>query len=658
MQVLAHNMLSQFTSRELKTTTNKKTKSTEKLASGYRINRSADDAAGLEISEKLRWQIRGLNKGKNNIQEGISLIKTGEGALSEVHDILQRVRELSLQAYNDTNTEEDRIAIQNEVDDILEEIDRIADSTMFNTKPLLRGNPPETIKITKDMEVEYTVHDESYISLPPWVNVDPNMEPHAAYNQAPGSKDSYMLQTQPDGTIWYYGPKDPPAPGATWYGDTPAGIAAGYTGWDNSISNNASAKVDFSGLKNASTAQQLYENVFLLIGCQIRFPCGTCSSQHQGITFSGSESGLGVDDNAVISDSYGLRYKYQHGNLNLSTTLFTDPQGNTQNGYFSSIKDLLNRHKNNTALTDAQKTAETQALADAIAKDLRNKVFEAMDNSSFNEHFDRVVKAANDPYSVIVYDYRDNVSLTDPTAANSKVITEGRVNIDILTSRIQPGETVDIQKPLHIMAGAVRDSWLPINLPDTSLQKLGLAGYSVAKYSETEIYSESYQAKINDWLINGYKDTVHTKTVTGKHMKFDHMNWVNGEGYPVYKTEPYTATVTVVDRVWQPKPAAQPGDITLLRDYEPSPLWIVDYAIAQVSAARSSFGAEQNRLEHAYSINATSSENSQSAESRIRDADMAEEMVENTKHSILEQAGQSMLAQANQSIQGILSLLS
>ena len=132
MQVLAHNLAAQFTSRQLTMTTDKKTKSSEKLASGYKINRSADDAAGLQISEKMRSQIRGLNQDSENIQDGISLCQVADGALNESHAVLQRMRELSVQAANDTNSDEDRNAIQQEIDQLTKEVDRIANDTSFN----------------------------------------------------------------------------------------------------------------------------------------------------------------------------------------------------------------------------------------------------------------------------------------------------------------------------------------------------------------------------------------------------------------------------------------------------------------------------------------------------------------------------------------------
>src|SRR5690606_30092846 len=115
-------------------------KSIEKLSSGLRINRAGDDAAGLAISEKMRSQIRGLKMAQKNAQDAISLIQTAEGALQEVHAILQRMRELAVQAANDTNTDDDRTALQNEISELIDEIDRIAQYTEFNTKKLLDGS--------------------------------------------------------------------------------------------------------------------------------------------------------------------------------------------------------------------------------------------------------------------------------------------------------------------------------------------------------------------------------------------------------------------------------------------------------------------------------------------------------------------------------------
>ena len=137
--VVQHNLTAMNANRNLSTVTGAQQKSTEKLSSGYRINRAADDAAGLSISEKMRGQIRGLNQASTNAQDGISLIQTAEGALNESHSILQRMNELATQAANDTNTSTDRNALQQEMDQLTSEIDRIRSTTQFNSMNLLDG---------------------------------------------------------------------------------------------------------------------------------------------------------------------------------------------------------------------------------------------------------------------------------------------------------------------------------------------------------------------------------------------------------------------------------------------------------------------------------------------------------------------------------------
>ena len=137
--VVQHNMTAANANRQLGITTSAQAKSSEKLSSGYRINRAGDDAAGLTISEKMRSQIRGLNKASDNAQDGISAIQSAEGALNETHSILQRMNELATQAANDTNTSSDRTAIKKEIDALSSEIDRIATTTQFNTQNLLDG---------------------------------------------------------------------------------------------------------------------------------------------------------------------------------------------------------------------------------------------------------------------------------------------------------------------------------------------------------------------------------------------------------------------------------------------------------------------------------------------------------------------------------------
>lgn len=159
--VVQHNLTAANTNRQLGITTNGLQKSTEKLSSGYKINRAADDAAGLSISEKMRNQIRGLNKASDNAQDGISLVQTAEGALNEVHSMLQRMSELAVQASNGTNAAEDRTALDNEVQQLKTEIKRVGTTTQFNKMDILTGdfssNAEKTLQVGANQDQVITI---------------------------------------------------------------------------------------------------------------------------------------------------------------------------------------------------------------------------------------------------------------------------------------------------------------------------------------------------------------------------------------------------------------------------------------------------------------------------------------------------------------------
>ena len=149
--VVQHNLTAMNSNRMLGVTTGLQAKSSEKLSSGYKINRAADDAAGLSISEKMRKQINGLDRASTNAQDGVSAVQTAEGALTEVHSMLQRMNELAVQAANGTNSADDRQAIQDEIDQLVTEIDRVAETTKFNESYLLKGDAsaPKTASFVK-----------------------------------------------------------------------------------------------------------------------------------------------------------------------------------------------------------------------------------------------------------------------------------------------------------------------------------------------------------------------------------------------------------------------------------------------------------------------------------------------------------------------------
>ena len=159
--VVQHNLRAMNSNRMLGLTQTTQAKSTEKLSSGYKINRAADDAAGLAISEKMRRQVRGLTQASANAQDGISCVQTAEGALNEVHDMLQRMNELAVKAANGTNTDEDRGYIQSEVENLQSEIDRVSATTKFNDQALLDGNFDTTLQVgadnTDDDKIEISI---------------------------------------------------------------------------------------------------------------------------------------------------------------------------------------------------------------------------------------------------------------------------------------------------------------------------------------------------------------------------------------------------------------------------------------------------------------------------------------------------------------------
>lgn len=164
--IINNNMMAMNAHRSMTSVGNAQAKSMEKLSTGQRINRAGDDAAGLSISEKMRAQIRGLNQASRNAQDGISLIQTAEGALDETHAILQRMRELSVQASNDTNTLEDRQAMQDEIDQLATEITRIADTTTFNGMNILDG----TYAATGGQDLNFQIGADSGVVMT--LNID------------------------------------------------------------------------------------------------------------------------------------------------------------------------------------------------------------------------------------------------------------------------------------------------------------------------------------------------------------------------------------------------------------------------------------------------------------------------------------------------------
>ena len=522
--VVQHNMSAMNANRMLSGVSSAQSKSTEKLSSGYRINRAADDAAGLSISEKMRGQIRGLNQASTNAQDGISLIQTAEGALNESHSILQRMRELSVQASNGTETDDDREAVQNEIEQLQSELTRISDTTEFNTMKLLDGSQSGSkvqVSVSKSAESNLKTVDATA-----QVN---KMGAAVAENDGGDSKLSVTVldkngnATTTEVTVSY----DKTAGTFSANGKTLKAV-----GTQN---DKASAKQVGDALKEALEATDFGKNY------DITNDAGTLS-------FTAKEKGSTSD---AILTSY-------NGGATEATTKTAD-----------------------TGTDEYQQIAEGIGVYDGSGN-IEDKIFTVN-----GEKFLYVTDPAKlgDDYKDVNYVKVTGTNAQNADGSDAKTMAaliKSKTGIEAETDKaakttlnLKPSSTAT-GKGIELQIGANEGQTMSFTLDDMSADALGVGGSSVN-------LSTQESAK--------------------------------------------TATTTI------------------------------DAAIKKVSKARGQMGAVQNRLEHTINNLDTASENLQTAESRIRDTDMAEEMVNYSKNSILAQAGQSMLAQANQANQGVLTLL-
>ena len=484
--VVQHNMQAANANRMLGITSGAQAKSTEKLSSGYKINRAADDAAGLTISEKMRKQIRGLDKASSNAQDGVSSVQTAEGALTEVHSMLQRMNELAVQAANGTNSKDtDRKAIQDEIDQLNTEIDRVAETTKFNEIYLLKGD-----------DGEKTV----------------NMKAHDA-----GLKGT--LTDNGDGT-------------ATFKMDT---LNAGDT---------------------------------VSIGGKTYTIGGEAADVTDMLTKAGITDAAG--DKVTIN---GKEYTYCENASDGKTAL-------THKGYYETAPDTANAATANPAYADSAAIAAAQSATISVG----TKSITTIDDTKADGIDD------NDT-SVITKQKAYELAGKELLAANQIGDTEGN-------AEVKNGDKSD----LAYDAGN------------------GTFNIKVGQAKVANTLSFSLHVGADADMTN--KITVDIDTMNSTNLGIKGLNVTDKNG---------TAATYAIDAISD--------------------------AISKVSSQRSALGAVQNRLEHTIDNLDNISENTSSAESRIRDTDMAKEMVNYSKNNILAQAGQSMLAQANQSNQGVLSLL-
>ncbi len=532
--IVQHNMTAMNTNRQLGVATKSLSSSTEKLSSGYKINRAADDAAGLAISEKMRSQIRGLSQASSNAQDGISLIQTAEGALQESHSILQRMRELAVQAANGTETDDDRGNIQDEISQLQSELDRISTDTEFNTMKLLDGSLDGSAEVTS-AGPKFGVYDTN---LQAFVTSD---IAEVAVNVAVGATSGG------ESAIWN-----------TSGTKLTLNLATATT--------YSQAEID-DLIKNAkqedSTAKQAPANV------KVVFNNGVFTSNAvTGDTTVAGKKGAVAADSIVDADS----------------------------GKFVGANKMAITSNKYGADTNVKITVKFNAAAGEEGAVATNATY--TDKGALQKAGEYTLSLAT------------GVEYTESDI--EKYLAAAGFSADVTLS----GESPDEPNTLFITDATVT-------------KEFQLAGGEGLGDTDAFLGQKNY-----DVQSGGEGVTLQVGANSGQTISF---------GIGNMGSVSLGVDSTKVDASTQSK-ASDSIDA-------------IDDAIGTVSKQRSLLGAIQNRLEHTISNLDNTAENLQSAESSIRDVDMAEEMVTYSKYNIIQQAAQSMLAQANQSNQGVLALL-
>ena len=563
--IVQHNMSAMNANRMLGITNSSLAKSTEKLSSGYRINRAADDAAGLSISEKMRSQIRGLNKASDNAQDGISLIQTAEGALNESHSILQRMRELSVQASNGTETDDDREAVQKEISQLQDELTRISSTTEFNTMKLLDGSLG-----SKSASSQGAVLTGTNVATFSATGLDSNSVKKDLSGLAGTTvKDTFEIDGQKFTIDWSKGKaKD----FASKYSVDLANMTESQT---------KALASDLETLLNESAADAGVSGtvkVAYKADGQITVTSNN-NGEKSSFGFVGTDATT-VGDGANATDSLGA-------------VMFSGTAGANAAKTADATMKIANTIANNSTFTMTINGTEVQAKITAA-------INEGDDMKAAATTIQDAVQTAVDAYN---------------TAMGTGTTTEALTKTDF---------TVTANKDGSFNIEYAGDKEVSFSFGEATVN--GLTGTTATKLGLTNKQSASATSNKGIELQIGANE--------GQTMEFT-IDDMSAAALGVAGNKVDLATQS----------GAQKATTT------------IDAAIKKVSAQRSKLGAVQNRLEHTIANLDTASENTQTSESRIRDTDMAEEMVAYSKNNILLQAGQSMLAQANQSNQGVLSLL-
>jgi len=672
--VVQHNLTAMNSNRMLGITTSSQAKSTEKLSSGYKINRAADDAAGLSISEKMRKQMRGLTQASSNAQDGISAVQTAEGALTEVHDMLQRMNELATKAANGTNSESDRTAIQNEIDQLTTEIDRVSETTKFNEMYLLKGN----VEGTKS-EQKLAAHDAGIAGKLEDLN---------------NGKTTFTMDKLKDGdTIVIAGKQyniaatgSSAAGGLLSPGDMNKsidGYRAASTLTDKVLNPAKGDSVTFGGktytatnkfglddidwantLNNGSAKFQIGDTVYTISTCtSIHIPD---SEDPNGVYAVTREDALekmqqAVDAGEQVTAVAGMQSKFAADGQTTTTLI----QPNTQ--FVSNLADgevttaLSSNASDFTALVAVKQGTGDSGIGashfqagDSVTKygDTPKTTVGTAYTPSAAKTVYEALKGATAGKTVTIGEKDEAVKWT--VVANESEIDEGsfKDTIKNILARIQDGAKVASDVTGFTTCTVVGD----IGTGAASKNADTITADAAYKMIADELQKASSigadkgkEASVSN--LGGGKFSITQASVMVK----DKLNFDLHVGADADMTNKITVGIEPMDTAGLGVKGLKVDGID-----GSNATYAIDAiadAVAKVSAQRSALGAVQNRLEHTIANLDNVVENTTSAESAIRDTDMASEMVRYSNNNILAQAGQSMLAQANQSNQGVLSLL-
>jgi flagellin len=634
-----HNIAALNTYRQLGQANNAQSNSMEKLSSGLRINKAGDDAAGLAISEKMRAQVRGLDQAQSNAQDGISMIQTAEGALNETHSILQRMRELATQAANDTNTDTDRGEIQKEINQLTSEINRVGNTTEFNTQKLLNGGTQTTdVAITEVAaggpqaatgvlgNFSVTTNSDAGSSATPGVysfDITGNLA------AASGNSITVGGVTLTEGSEFTGGADtDATATAIAAALSSDGTYSASATGSTITITEATASGTDLASGDVTTTGSGSVGN----------FAVDTNSD-------AGSSATPGVYD-IELSTNVAAGETLKFGSVSLTEGTDFDA-GADKDATATAIATALSSEGTYNASATSGVITLTEATAsgtDLTASDF--SVTGATQQGVYS--FDLAQPEAD---SVINIDGQEFIFTDDDSQTGAGYVQIGDTATDTATNL---KAAIDGNSTLAGKYEAAAGSGATIELTQEVGQESATEPvvFTADKAGATGTFSANFQIGANA----GQSMTIDVRDMRATS---DALAIASEDGTTVQSKSGKTAVYTEATDVTNGTDNVGTFKALDVSSHEnaSAAIDVINDAIEEVSAERSKLGAFQNRLDHTINNLGTSSENLTAAESRIRDVDMAKEMMNQTKNSILAQASQAMLAQANQQPQGVLQLL-